>query len=233
MRRQRHPFRSFTIVIATLGAFAVADVQPAGARPLPSFRAEVPLLDTIDVIVRRRSVIAVDPSVGFDVARAPLLIGEDVLWSGSRGRVGLVVTDKRVLAISTGAPTWHETRFRVRESLPNAVLLGDRVALVTTDDRIIGMAAGGGPLRMRDIGTHENLVDAVIGENLAIVITDKRVLGLSAFAGGFFQESVGIHEDFEYSKASANFGTVATDRRLLLFEATSGDWRTRRFRLDD
>ena len=77
----------------------------------------------------------------------------------------------------------------------------------------------------------EHLLD--LGGGQLLVITDKRVLGLSAFAGGFFQEPVGVHEDLEYSKASANFATVATDRRLLIFEASSGDWRSRRFRLDD
>ena len=229
-RRSAAVFVIFSFI--AVSALTTTLVVPAQARRIPHIRAEVPLLDTIDVVIRRRSIIAVDPSVGFDVARTPLEVREEVLWSGTRGRVAMVITDKRVLAISTGTPHWQETRFWLRESLPSSVSIGDRVALVTTSHRVIGMGSSGGPLKTHEISTHEELLDVIVGDNLAVVITDKRMLGLSAFAGGFFQEAVGIHEDLDYAKASADFATVTTDRRLVIFDANSGDWRSRRLRFD-
>ena len=232
MLRRRIATISITFSLIAVSGLTTTLVTPVQARRVPSIRAEVPLLETIDVVVRRRSIIAVDPSVGFDVARTPLEVREDVLWSGTRGRVAMVTTNKRVLAISTGTPNWQETRFWLRESLPSSVMIGDRVALVTTSHRVIGMGSSGGPLKTREIGTHEDLLDVIVGDNLAVVITDQRLLGLSAFAGGFFQEAVGIHENLDYAKASADFATVTTDRRLVIFDANSGDWRSRRLTLD-
>jgi hypothetical protein len=225
----RHTRRLLVMaVLATPIAAAPALADP----PLP-FRAEVPLLDSIDVLVRDRSVLAVSAETGAQAARAKLELGEEALWVGVRGRVGLVVTDRRLLAITTTQPVWQFARFKARDAVPRTVLLGERVGLVATNHYLYGIAAAGGLLKVRELGAYENVLDDLVAENLAVVVTDRRLIGLSGFAGGFFEEPVGVHEDLDYANISAQFATVATDRRLLIFDADSGDWKSRQLNLRD
>lgn len=226
--------RSQRVLLAVLlvASAALVATRSAAEAP-PRFRAELPLLDSIDVIVRDRSVLAVSAESRAHVSRAPLELGEDVLWVGVRGRIGLVVTNRRLLAISRTAPVWQFVTFKARESLPQSILLGERVGLVATSHHLYGIAAAGGLLKARELSPYETVVDDLVADNLAVIVTDRRLIGLSGFAGGFFEEPVGIHEDLDYANISSDFATVATDRRLVIFDAESGDWQSRQLNLRD
>ena len=176
-------------------------------------------------------MLAVTAATRAQVSRAKLEVGEKVLWVGVRGRIGLVVTDQRLLAISRTAPVWQFVHFKARETLPQSILLGERVGLVATSHHLYGITAAGGLLKAQELSPYETLVDDLVGDNLAVIVTDRRLIGLSGFAGGFFEEPVGIHEDLDYANISSNFATVATDRRLVIFDAESGDWQTRQLNL--
>ncbi len=224
--------------LRVLAAFLLASLPLLTALPVvaadpPRFRAELPLLDSIDVIVRDRSVLAVSAETGAHASRAKLELGEDVLWVGVRGRIGLVVTNRRLLAISRTAPVWQFVYFKARETMPRSILLGERVGLVATSHHLYGITAAGGLLKKRELSPYETVMDDLVAENLAVIVTDRRLIGLSGFAGGFFEEGIGVHEDLDYASISADFATVATDRRLVVFDAESGDWQSRQLGVRD
>ncbi|TFH25464.1 MAG: hypothetical protein E4H03_00650 [Myxococcales bacterium] len=209
--------------------FLAAPVSaPAG---FSNVAVTTPVLDLIDVIVHRREVIAVDPSAAGGTRRAPLMVGEKVLWSGARGKVALVVTDRRLLGITTAHGGWRALRFKVHESEPKAILLGDRVALVLTGMRAIGLSSAGKGFAESLIGTTESPYDVVVGDNVAAFITDRRVVALSGFFPHFAEQQIGVHEDVEFTSTLPNFVSVGTRERMLVFRGTTGAWQAERVSL--
>jgi len=191
-----------------------------------------PLLDAIEIIVRDREVLAVDGRGAGAPIRVRLDTDERALYVDTRGEVGIVVTNKRVLAAAADSPRWMSTYIGVHESLPLAIVLGDEVALVLTDHRAIGLAANcRKKFFAQDIGPNEYVQDFLVGESVAVVVTDKRLLGMSAFLPGFFEQQVGIHERIQRVSALADFVTVATHRRLLVFQAPTATWQEQRLSL--
>jgi hypothetical protein len=194
-------------------------VFPAGAFDRPGER---PLLDVLQILVLRREVRAID-AAGGEIVQA-LERGEPVVWSDTRGRVGVVLTDRRVLAVTSRSGAWQESRYRLRERPPSEAFLGDQVALVLTPSRAIGLDGGSGNLIEQSLGPGERVLAVDVGENVGVVVTDRRALGLSPFTGGFFEAHIPPGERYEGVEASANFASVRTSRRILNFRAPSGRW---------
>jgi hypothetical protein len=187
---------------------------------------EVPLADVLEVLVLDRQLVAVDARGGGQRELA-LRLQERVLWTGARGRVGVALTDQRVLAVAAGSAAWQETDRQLDEVLPGDALLGDRVALVVTSRRVLGFDGGSGNLVESRLGVRERVLALRAGENAAVVVTDRRALGLSPMVGGFFEAKLSQVERFESLTAAANLATVTTDRRVLIFRAPSGSWEQR------
>jgi len=218
---------AFVLAVSLSLTFAPAAVAGIPLRPA----VVTPITDLIDVVIHNHDVIAIDASAGGGTRRTHLMVGEEVLWMGARGAMGLVVTDKRVLAITTEWGKWTAVHFKVHESRPYSVLLGDRVALVVTNYRAIGVSSSGRKPFQSLIGTKEKVVDGLVSDNVAVVATDRRVLGVSGFMPGIVETRVGVHEDFEYASTLPNFVTIGTDDRVLVFRATTGAWAAERVTL--
>ena len=186
----------------------------------------MPLADVLEVLVLDRQLVAVDARGGGQ-RELSLRLGERVLWTGARGRVGVALTDQRVLAVAAGSAAWQEADRQLDEALPGDALLGDRVALVVTSRRVLGFDGGSGNLVESRLGVRERVLARRAGENVAVVVTDRRALGLSPLVGGFFEAKLSIAERFESVTAAANLATVTTDRRVLIFRAPSGSWEQR------
>jgi hypothetical protein len=150
-----------------------------------------------------------------------------VLWTGARGRVGVALTDQRVLAVAVGSGAWQEADRHLDEELPGDALLGDRVALIVTSRRILGFDGGSGNLVESRLGIRERVLALRVGENVAVAVTDRRALGLSPMVGGFFEAKLSLAERLESLTAAANLAIVTTDRRVLIFRAPSGSWEQR------
>lgn len=211
-------------VAAALLVAAPLAARDAGAQPT---RGDVPLADVLEVMLIDRDLVAVDAEGGGQVSLR-LELGENVLWREARGRVGVVLTDRRVLAVAAGSAAWQETRYRRSESPPKHALLGQRVALVATGDRAIGFNGETGNLLETDLGPRERLLRQRVGENVAVVVTDRRALGLSPFVGGFFPAKLDLGEVVESLEARSNVATLTTQRRVLVFRAPTGSWESRR-----
>ena len=216
--RMRGTFSAAAVLVAALGS----TLAPASAQI-----GEVPLSDVLQVMVIDRDLIAID-AVGGGQTTLRLRIGENVLWTGARGKVGVGLTDQRMLAVTTRSAAWQQAQYLRTERPLTSALLGDRVALMITARRAIGFDGGSGNLVETTLGLRERVLATRIGENVAVVVTDRRAFGVSPFAGGFFEISVLLNERLESVKADSNFATVTTDRRVLIFRAPSGSWEERR-----
>lgn len=193
---------------------------------------EVPLEDLLELVLLEHQIVAIDAEGGGQTT-VNLELGEKVLWSRSRGVVGVVLTDRRVLAVGTGSSEWQGTRYRRTERVPGAVLLGDRVALLHTTERVIGFDGRGGNILEYPLGPQEYVVDSRTGANVGLVITNRSALGMSPQAGGFFPVRLQVRERIVALTPRSNLATVRTNRRLLIFRGPSGSWEERPLELSD
>lgn len=191
---------------------------------------EHPLAPQLDVVVLPREVLAIDAEGGGQLAER-LERGEQVLYAKQRGRVGVVVTDRRLLAVAARSGAWQEARYRSGEAPPADVALGDRVALVVTPLRAIGFDGKTGNLVQATIGPQERVLDSAVGQNVAAVVSDRRALGVSAHRGGFFEVRLRVGERAETLRALADTVTLHTGKRLLIFRGPTGSWEERRLPL--
>lgn len=188
------------------------------------------LAPQLDVVVLPREVLAVDAEGGGSLA-ARLELGERVLYAKQRGRVGVVVTDRRLLAVAPRSGSWQEARYRSGEAPPPDVALGDRVALAVTPVRAIGFDGKTGNLVETTIGPQEQVLASAVGQNVGVVATQRRVLGVSAARGGFFEARLRVGESVGELRALADTVAVPTSRRLLVFRGPTGSWEERRLPL--
>lgn len=184
---------------------------------------EAELEDVIEIALVGRDLFAYD-LIGSGSPSTRLEIGEAVAWMRASGRVGVVVTDRRVLAVTNGSGIWHEERLRVHESRPDRALIGKRVALVVTDKRLLGFDSGSTTWLDIDIGPNERVREARVGAQTGLVLTDRTAYGLSPDAGGFFGTPMSVQERVESVRVGANMATISTSRRVLVFRAPSGTW---------
>jgi hypothetical protein len=188
---------------------------------------EVPLADVLEILVVDRDLLAIDAASGGQTA-ARLRLDETVVWKGARGKVGVIITDQRVLAVATQSGSWQEAGYGRTELRPESALLGERVALAITSERVLGFNGGSGNLAEYRLGPREQVVVARVGENVGVVVTDRKALGLSPFRGGFFTTPIAIGDQIEAVTAESNLATLTIGRRVLIFRATTGSWEERR-----
>lgn len=195
--------------------------EAAGAEPRAP--GETPIADVLQLLVLERDVVAVDGLAGTEL-RQRLELGEVVVFAESRGRVGVVLTDRRVLAVAVRSGSWQEARYRRGEAHATGAFLGEQVALVVTSKRALGFDGGSGNLVERSLGPRERVLAADASGAVGVIVTDRRALGVSPFAGGFFVAKLRVEETLDAVAASGNVATVRTSRRLLTFQAGTGAW---------
>ena len=204
-----------------------AAIAPALANAQRTRGDEVPLGDLIEIVVMEDEILGIDAeSGGSSVVRRRL--GEPVLWTGVRGRVGVVITDQRVLAISPRTGGWQEAPYERSEPPARTAELGDRVALIVMPGRVLGFLGTVGRFVQVRLGPNEDLRAQSVGANVAVVVTSRAAIGLSPEAGGFFSIRLQVRERIAAVSARSNIATVTTDQRVLVFRAPTGTWAERR-----
>lgn len=187
----------------------------------------------------RADVIAIERDdrdlYGFDAmtgrrASIRLEIGETILFEEARGRVGVVLTDRRALAISPGAG-FQEFRYRVRERAPRFAWVEDQVALVLTAKRVLGFVGSRGIWVEEPLSPSETSEGLRVGATVGVVTTNRRALGLGISTAGFVATDLQIKEDLESISATDTLATIRTNRRILVFSTSSGNWTERDRRL--
>ncbi len=210
---------TWILALALLAAAPVARSQPITGD-------QVPLEDLLEVMLLDRDLLAIDARHGGEIAER-LQLDESVLWLGSRGKVGVAITTRRILAVATGSGSWQEAFYQRSEQPPVAPILGDRVAIVITNRRAIGVDGAGGNLVEYRLLPKERVVVTQVGANVAVVVTDRVALGLSPIKGGFFPVKLDVAERIESITAGSNVATLTTDRRVLIFRTPTGTWEER------
>src|SRR6185295_17792314 len=159
-----------------LSLWIAAAFAPALAR---AQRAdEVPLGDLIEIVVMEDEILGVDAEGGgSSVVRRRL--AEPVLWTGVRGRVGVVITSQRVLALAPRTGGWQEAPYERGEPPARGAELGDRVALIVLRGRVLGFLGTVGRFVQVRLGPQEDLREQSVGANVAVVVTDREAIGLS------------------------------------------------------
>jgi hypothetical protein len=214
----RRRFALLLLWIAAAFAPGLANAQRAD---------EVPLGDLIEIVVMEDEILGVDAeSGGSSVVRRRL--NEPVLWTGVRGRVGVVITDQRVLAIAPRTGGWQEAPYERNEPPARLAELGDRVALIALPNRVLGFLATSGRFVQVRLGPHEDLRAQSVGANVAVIVTSRSAVGLSPEAGGFFSIRLQVRERITAVSARSNLATVNTDQRVLVFRSPTGTWAERR-----
>ena len=217
--------RSFPFLVA-VALLLLAITPPASGQINRQAPGEAAIEDVLQILLLERELIALD-AVGGGGPRERLEIGEKLLWKASRGRVGVVMTDRRMLAVGVASGSWQEKRYRHGESPPRDALLGDRVAVWVTPKRVFGFDGGSGNLIVHSLGPHERLLRSQASANVAVLVTDRQALGFSPFVGGFSSTGIRVGEKLEEVQATGNFATVLTSRRLLTYRAPTGGWEER------
>jgi hypothetical protein len=208
------------------GILLLAMAALSAAARAQGVAGEVPLADVLEILVVDRELLAIDAAGGGQTT-ARLRLNETVLWKGARGKVGVIITDERILAVATQSGSWQETDYGRTEQRPESALLGERVALAITSERVLGFNGGSGNLAEVRLGPREQVVVARAGENVGVVVTDRQALGLSPFLGGFFAIPLNLGDQIEAVTAESNVATLTAGRRVLIFRATTGSWEER------
>jgi len=221
--RHRRCHAALALVAAALVALGSAAVPAAVWAQGFGGRGELPLEDLLQIILIDRNLRALDARGGSGPTER-LEIGEELLYSESRGRVGVAITDRRILAIGVNSGFWQQTRYRQKEKPPIRSFLGDRLALILTGQRFLFFDGGTGNLTEEYVGLDEKLIGLDVASNVGVVVTNRRALGFSPFAGGFADIRVQLQEEIEEISTVSNMATVRTNKRLLTFRAPTGAW---------
>ena len=189
------------------------------------FPVEVERVDVIAVERDGRDLYAFDSLTGGRVT-ARLEAAEEVLFQASRGRVAVVVTDRRALGVTPGRD-WSELRFRIEESPAESVLVEDRLALLVSNRRVLAFNGLDGWVE-EAFSPNEVATAVRVGTAVGVVTTNRRALGIAPRLRSFASEALQLREGLEAVTAQDTLVTIRTARRILVFSAPRGTWTTQK-----
>lgn len=196
------------------------------AAPLCAF-ADEEIEDLIDIAESKGKIIAIIE--GRKTVTFNLRPDEKVLWSGSRGYLGVFLTDHHFLVISVSSGAWQALPLKLDESAKGLVRLSPFIALLVAKDRAVGFDATANRFVETHLPLDDELIAAEAEKYVAVVITSSRVFGLAVESSAFIENMLGIDEAIEAVKLTSSKATVRTSERLLSFEASGSTWKESRF----
>ncbi len=197
-------------------------VLPTASAEVPFFPEEFDRADVIAIERDGRELFGFDSLTGRR-AQIRLEIGEVVLFEQARGRIGLVLTDRRALGIGAGTG-FQEFRYQLREAPPAFGLVEDQVALVVTPKRVLGFLGTRGGWVNEQFSPNELVQALRVGAAVGVVTTNRRALGLATRARHFVAENLRVKEKLESISARDTLATVRTNRRILVFGSLRASW---------
>lgn len=219
--------------LASVGLAALAligaSAQPAQAQ-IPLFADEIERLDVVSLEQDGRDVFAFNSVTG-SRARVRLEADEVVLFNESRGRVAVVLTNYRALAVGAGG-NFQEARYRLAERAPEHAVVGERVALVATNRRALGFVGSLGGWIEESFTPAEDIEAIRAGAAVGVAATNRRILGLAPDVARFASLPLGVKESLESIEAEDTLAKLRTDRRILVFSGPRAVWTYRLRNLD-
>jgi len=149
---------------------------------------------------------------------------EKILWIGSKGYVGAVLTDKRFLVISKSSISWYEISLQEKETQGAIALLSEYLALLVTVDR--GICFDGNNNRFIELQrpANDKFLEVAVNKYVAVVVSSHYAFGLALGGGEFNQIPFLPTEYFETLTTKANFATIRTTKRVLIFRDSDSSW---------
>jgi hypothetical protein len=185
--------------------------------------AETATLDVIDIQDLGDELLAVRD--GSAPSRIRLEGREKVFWSAARGTVGVVVTDRRFLAVSPTSAGWQEARFRPSDGKSPEVRMAANLALLILPKRILGFDGPSGLLTETRLTPQEVVIASGAEEHVGVVLTNRRAIGWASRFGASADHALNVHESFESLRVLAKTASVRTSKRVLIFGSSTGLWR--------
>ncbi len=195
------------------------------ATPISAY-ADEEIEDLIDIAESKGKIIAIIE--GRKTVTFNLRPNEKVLWSGSRGYLGVFLTDHHFFVISVSSGAWQALPLRLDESGRGVVRLSPYIALLVGKDRAVGFDATANRFVETQLPLNDELIAAETEKYVAVVITSSRVFGLAVESSAFIENMLGIGETIEAVKLTSSKATVRTSERLLSFEASGSTWKENR-----
>jgi len=208
--------RKFLFSIICLSIFASTISSYAGEE----------IEDLIDIAESKSKIIAIIE--GKKTVTVDLRPKEKVLWSGSRGYLGVFLTDLHLFVISTSLNAWQALPLKLDESENAVVALSPYIALLATRDRAIGFDATTNRFTETQLPLRDELLEAKAERYVGVVITSSRAYGLATEFSAFIEISLRMNETIEKAKLTHSKVTLQTSDRLLTFEASGSTWKEHR-----
>jgi len=215
--------------VAALAAGLLAAPVPARAQ-IPLYPDEVERLDVITIQQDGRNLYAIN-ALTANRTRIRLDVDEVVLFNQSRGRVGVVLTDRRALGVTVGS-NFHQARYRIAERAPDFAVVSDRVALVATAQRALGFVGAASGWIQEELMPGENVEVIRAGAAVGIATTNRRALGLAPEVGRFSSLAFRLRESLASIDAADTLATLRTDQRILVYSGPRASWTFRALDLD-
>lgn len=186
---------------------------------------EVDRLDVITIEQDGRDLFAFSSVTG-SRGRLRLDVDEVVLFNESRGRVGIVLTDRRAIGVSVNGG-FQETRYRISERAPDYAVVAQRIALVATGRRALGFVGPSGVWIEESLTPGESVEAIRAGAAVGIATTNRRALGLAPEVGRFASIAFHLRESLESIEAEDTLAKLRTDQRILVFSGPGAVWTFR------
>lgn len=177
--------------------------------------------DLIEIEVIDHKVIAFRD--GKDPLSFQLRLTEKILWKGSKGNLGIVLTDTRFLAISMTSEGWHETSLRMNEAAKVNIELSMNIALIVTSERVIGFDCTTNNFVEQRLRL-EKLLANEANMYVAVVVSTDRAFGLAMGKNMFVEIPFEMNERFVSLVIQSRLATVRTTNRVLSFQASDSSW---------
>jgi len=202
------------VLIAAL----VASLAPADELP---FRPE----DQVDVTQVDRHLIGIAGS-GFPTVETDLELGEYVIALRSHGFVGVIATNRRLLALHSRSANFAELRYRIAEKPvePDAIHVYEHIAIVELATRLVGFSPQAGIWISLGLGPNEHPREISAEANIAAIVTPRRAIGFSSRSSGFVEEPLGPTEDVESASLTDVTVTLVLPHKILIFRAGDNRW---------
>ncbi len=204
-------FRTIITFVVTLATLLYA---------IPSNSEDV-IKDSVDILQVGRKIIA--SRDGGQTTPFQLRSKEEVLWLNSYGYVGALLTNTRFVAISLYSG-WLETTLRSKEAHDGNPVLSPTLALLVTNERVIGFDAISPRFVELSRRLDEEFVAAEANDYVAVVVFSRRALGLASGASGFREIRLRTGETILSISTKSRVATVITSWRILTFSASSSSW---------
>lgn len=156
--------------------------------------------------------------------------GESVTSVLSKGKIGAVLTNRRLLGFNAANIAWvsFETFFN-KDVFPNEMKVSPNMAVAIAKRRVYAYTSTSNEWKFELVSFLEQVLSCDINDNLIFVRTSVRLLAFSFHKHTWFPQNLYVGDVIKDTAIGENFVTVVTNNeglgnRILTFNAKEGGW---------